>query len=323
MTTFHSSMVQRLETFIALRRLAGTDYQSQTRLLGYFDDFLVKQHFNEPCLSRTIVQHYLSSLSELHPRTRYNRLSVVRQFCRYLSRFEPSCYVPEAIGSAKLQTSQIPYIFTKTQIQDLLAEAAKLPPKHSLRPHTYHTLFGLLYTTGLRIGEALALNIKDFYPQSMRLHIREGKFHKSRWVPISLSTCAILQNYIYKRQNIIPLIDNAPLFISLRHSRVHRSSVYQAFCVVLKKCGIHKSKGHGPRIHDLRHTFAVHRLLKWYSDGQDINGRLPALATYMGHVGVQSTQIYIQATPELYDQAHQRFLTYVRNNHITTHGGLS
>lgn len=323
MTTFHSSMVQRLETFIALRRLAGTDYQSQTRLLGYFDDFLVKQHFNEPCLSRTIVQHYLSSLSELHPRTRYNRLSVVRQFCRYLSRFEPSCYVPEAIGSAKLQTSQIPYIFTKTQIWDLLAEAAKLPPKHSLRPHTYHTLFGLLYTTGLRIGEALALNIKDFYPQSMRLHIREGKFHKSRWVPISLSTCAILQNYIYKRQNIIPLIDNAPLFISLRHSRVHRSSVYQAFCVVLKKCGIHKSKGHGPRIHDLRHTFAVHRLLKWYSDGQDINGRLPALATYMGHVGVQSTQIYIQATPELYDQAHQRFLTYVRNNNITTHGGLS
>jgi integrase len=180
----------------------------------------------------------------------------------------------------------------------------------------------LLYTTGLRIGEALALNIKDFYPQSTRLHIREGKFHKSRWVPLSSSTCATLKNYIHKRQNLMPSADNAPLFISLRHSRLHRSTVYQTFCVLLKKCGIHKSKGHGPRIHDLRHTFAVHCLLKWYGDGQDINTRLPALATYMGHVDISSTQIYIQATPELYEQAHQRFLTYVRNNNITD-GGLS
>ena len=324
MTTFAfcSNMAQRLERFVALRRLSGTDYQSQTRLLVYFDNFLAKEHFNEPCLNREIVQRYLSALSHLHPRTRYNRFSVVRQFCRYLSRFEPFCYTPEPIGSAKSETSRIPYIFTKTQIQDLLAETAKLQPQHSLRPHTYRTIFGLLYVAGLRIGEALALDIKDFYPQSTRLHIREGKFHKSRWVPLSPSTCATVKNYMHKRQNLMPSADNAPLFISLRHSRLHRSTVYQTFCVLLNKCGINKSKGHGPRIHDLRHTFAVHRLLKWYEDGQDINARLPALATYMGHVGIGSTQIYIQATPELYEQAHQRFLTYVRNNNITD-GGLS
>ncbi|MBW1689488.1 MAG: tyrosine-type recombinase/integrase [Deltaproteobacteria bacterium] len=87
----------------------------------------------------------------------------------------------------------------------------------------------MLYTTGLRIGEALALNIKDFYPQSTRLHIREGKFHKSRWVPLSPSTCATLKNYIHKRQNLMPSVDNAPVFISLRHNRLHCSTVYQTF----------------------------------------------------------------------------------------------
>lgn len=318
---FHSAMAERMKGFVALRRLAGTDYQSQTRLLIYFDAFLVKEHFHQPCLTREIIQRYLNSLSRLHPRTRYNRFSVVSQFARYLSRFEPQSYLPETPPSTKSQTSRIPYIFTQTQIRVLLAEASKLPPNHSLRPHTYRTLFGLLYTTGLRIGEALALTLKDFYPLSMRLHIREGKFHKPRWVPLSPSTSAILQHYIDQRQQLLPSTQDAPLFISLRHRPLDPSTVYQTFCTLLQQCRIPKGKGHGPRIHDLRHTFAVHRLLKWYGDGQDINARLPALATYMGHVGVSSTQIYIQATPELFEQAHQRFLTYVQNN--ITHGGLS
>jgi integrase len=204
----------------------------------------------------------------------------------------------------------------------LLAEAAKLQPQPSLRPHTYLALFGLLYTTGIRIGEALALNIKDFYPESTRLHIRKGKFHKSRWVPLAPSTCTILQNYIHNRHNVMPSAEDTPLFISLKLRRLSHCTVHQTFCDLLKQCRIHKGKGHGPRIHDLRHTFAVHRLVQWYGDGQDINARLPALATYMGHVGVGSTQIYIQATAELSEQAHQRFLRYVRNNKITK-GGLS
>ncbi len=317
---FHSAMAERMKGFVALRRLAGTDYQSQTRLLIYFDAFLVKEHFHQPCLTREIIQLYLNSLSRLHPRTRYNRFSVVSQFARYLSRFEPRSYIPEAIRSAKSETSRIPYIFTQAQIQDLLTEATQLQPHRSLRPHTYRTLFGLLYTTGLRIGEALALTLNDFYPVSMRLHIREGKFHKSRWVPLAPSTSAILQQYIDQRQKMVPSTKEAPLFISLRHHPLHPSTVYQTFCTLLQQCRIPKGKGHGPRIHDLRHTFAVHRLLQWYDDGQDINARLPALATYMGHVGVGSTQTYIQATPELYQQALQRFLTFVQNN--ITRGGL-
>ncbi len=249
---FHSHLAKRMENFVALRRLSGTDYLSQTRLLSYFDRFLVKEKFDKPCLTCEIVESYLSGLSHLHPRSRYNRFSVLSQFCRYLSGFEPLCYLPKGFRAAK-ETSRTPYIFTKRQISALLAEAAKLQPEQSLRPNTYHTLFGLLYTTGLRIGEALALNIKDFYPDSMLLYIRQGKFHKSRWVPLVQSICAVLQTYIQKRNNTLPLQEDAPLFVSLRNRRLSHCNVNQTFCYLLKKCRIHKSKDNGPRIHDFRH----------------------------------------------------------------------
>ena len=324
MRTFHfnSCLAEHMERFVALRRLSGTDYQSQTMLLEYFDHFLVTDNFKTPYLTSDIIHRYLAGISHLHVRTQCNRFSVVRQFCCYLSQFEPRCYLPEPIRSINSASSRIPYIFTKTEIRALLAHAAGLLPRHSLRPQTYRVLFGLLYTTGLRIGEALALDIKDVYLDSSRLHVREGKFHKTRWVPLASSTCAVLEKYLLRRQLYSPLGPDSPLFISLRASRLYHGTVYRTFRILLKDSGIRAYKGPGPRIHDLRHTFAVHRLLAWYRDGRDINARLPALATYMGHVGVGSTQAYIQAIPELFEEAHQRSLTYFHQNFITK-GGMS
>jgi site-specific recombinase XerD len=261
-----------------------------------------------------MIESYLAGLSHLAPRSKYNRFSVLRQFCIYLSQSEPRSYVPDAIASAKSTTSHIPYIYTKEQIQDLLSKASKLASLSSLRPHTYRSLFGLLYTTGIRIGEALALDINDVYLNTQRLHIRKGKFHKERWVPLSPSTCVILNNYIDKRQAITTTTSDAPLFISLRYKRLHRSTVYSTLRILLKQCGIYTGTGPGPCIHDFRHTFAVHRLLKWYREVLDVNALLPALATYMGHVDVGSTHIYLQATPELFEQAHKRFLKHYRQH---------
>ena len=319
---FNSCLAEHMERFVALRRLSGTDYQSQTMLLEYFDRFLVTDNFKIPYLTSDTIHRYLAGISHLHVRTQYNRFSVVRQFCCYLSQFEPRCYLPEPIRSISSASSLVPYIFTKTEIRALLARAAGLLPQHSLRPHTCYTLFGLLYTTGLRIGEALALDIKDVYLDSSRLHVREGKFHKDRWVPLASSTCAVLEKYINRRQHCLSPGPDSPLFISLRASRLQHCTVYRTFRILLKDIGIRDHKGPGPRIHDLRHTFAVHRLLDWYRDGRDINARLPALATYMGHVGVGSTQVYIQAIPELFEEAHQRSLTYFHQNFITK-GGMS
>ena len=311
---FCSSLAPRMEGFVSLRRLAGTDYQSQTKLLIYFDHFLMKEKFKAHFLSREIIERYLASLSHLAPRTQYNRFSVLSQFCRYLSQFEPHCYVPEAMRTAKSSSSRIPYIYTKEEVQNLLSKASKLSPHSSLRPHTYRTLFGLLYTTGIRIGEALALDINDVYLNTQRLHIREGKFHKQRWVPLSPSSCVMLRDYIDKRQGITLEIKDAPFFISLRYKRLHRSTVHSTLRTLLKQCGIYTGTGPGPRIHDFRHTFAVHRLLKWYREGLDVNARLPALATFMGHVDISSTHIYLQATPELFEEANKRFLRHYRQN---------
>ncbi len=319
---FRSSLAPRMESFVALRRLSGTDYQSQIRLLVYFEHFLMKENFKAHSLSREIIESYLGSLSHLAPRTQYNRFSVVSQFCRYLYQFEPHCYVPEAMPTTKSSICRIPYIFMKTQVQNLLSEASRLSPKSSLRPHSYRTLFGLLYTTGIRIGEALALDINDVYLNTQRVHIREGKFHKERWVPLSPSTCVMLEKYIEKRQSITLATVDAPFFISLRYRRLHRSTVHSTLRTLLKQCGIYTGTGPAPRIHDFRHTFAVHRLLKWYRQGLDVNALLPALATYMGHVDISSTHIYLQATPELFEEANKRFLKHYRK-HIKNQGEQS
>jgi site-specific recombinase XerD len=310
--TFSSLLAPAMERFVALKRVSGTDYRSQIRLLVYFDDFLVRENINAPIITCEVFTAYLAGLSHLAPRTRHNRICVIRQFCDFLAQGEPRSYVPQSVNISRSKgASRRPYIYTKAQISALLAEASKLPPHASLRAHTYHSLFGLLYTTGIRIGEARALNLTDVYLKNHRLHIRQGKFRKARWLPLSPSTCYMLGRYIDKRC-AAPAACDAPLFISLRNTRLSHCTVHATLRSLLASCGIHTGTGPGPRIHDLRHTFAVHRLLKWYRDGTDVNAMLPALSTYMGHVDVRSTHIYLHATPELFAEADKRFHQYYR-----------
>ena len=303
----HSSLAGPIQNFIHLRRLSGTDYKSQTQLLGYFDRFLLKQKWNLPRMTREITDCYQQSLSHLAPRTRSNRLCVVRQLCQYLARSDPHGYVPEPLRVIPSQQAHLPYIYSHSEIQTLLVAASKLSPPTSLRPHTYQTFLGLLYSTGIRIGEALALNLEDFHCAVQRLYIAEGKFRKARWVPLATSTCQALQQYLYKRLKIKPRSPDSPLLLNQRSRRLTPCVVHQTFRSLLRQCGILHSKPTGPRIHDLRHTFALHRLLAWYQDGQDINVRLPWLATYLGHVDVHSTHIYLQASAELIEQVDRRF----------------
>lgn len=303
----HSPVAPQIQNFINLRRLSGTDYQSQAQLLGYFDRFLLDQHLSEPRITREITDRYLNTLSHLAPRTRYNRFCVVKQLCEYLARSDPLGYVPEPLKVLPSQGAHQPYIYSNSELQALLAAASKLPPPNSLRPHTYRTLLGLLYSTGIRIGEALALNLEHFHSAERRLHIAEGKFRKTRWVPVSASTCRALEQYVRKRVQIRPRSPDSPLLLNQRSRRLHQCTVNQSFRHLLRQCGIHHNKHTGPRIHDLRHTFAVHRLLAWYRDGEDVNARLPWLATYMGHVDIHSTQVYLQATAEMIEQVNRRF----------------
>jgi len=302
-----SSLANEIQNFIHLRRLSGTDYQSQAQLLGYLDRFLFEQQISGLPLMREVTDDYLRSLSHLAPRSRSNRFCVARQLCQYLARNDPRGYVPEPLRVIPSQGAHSPYIYSPSQIQALLVVASKLPPANSLRPHTYRTLLGLLYSTGIRIGEALALNREDFQEAEQRLYIAQGKFRKARWVPLSTSTSLALQQYLHKRSQVRPGSPDSPLFLNQRSRRLTPCTINQTFRYLLGQCGICHSKLTGPRIHDLRHTFAVERLLAWYRDGQDVNTRLPWLSTYMGHVDVRSTQVYLRATPELIAQVDWRF----------------
>ena len=306
-TKLHSPLAKEIQNFIHLRRLSGTDYQSQARLLGYFDRFLLTQQVSELRMTREITDGYEQSLSPLAPRSRSNRFCVVRQFCEYLATNDPRSYVPEPWRVIPSPGAHPPYIYSPSELQALLEAASKLPPLNSLRPHTYRTLLGILYSTGIRIGEALALNLEDFHSAEQRLYIAEGKFRKARWVPLSTSTCRALQQYLRQRLQMRPRSPDSPLLLNQRSRRLTPCTVHQTFQHLLRRCRIRHHKPTGPRIHDLRHTFAVHRLLAWYRDGQDIHPRLPWLATYMGHVDFHSTQVYLRATPELIEQVDRRF----------------
>lgn len=317
-----SCLATRIENFINLRRVSGTDYASQALLLGYFDRFLVEQKLSEPRLTRQITDRYQQSLSGLAPRSQGNRFGVVRQFCKYLVGTDPISYVPEPLRTPSSHGAHQPYIYSLDEVRALLIAASDLPPPGSLRPHTYRTLLGLLYSTGIRIGEAFALNLEHVYVKVQRFYIAEGKFRKARWIALSGSTSRALNQYLDKRLQRRPRSPDSPLLLNERGRRLCHSTVYPTFKRLLAQCGIAKSKHHGPRIHDVRHTFAVHRLLAWYRDGQDVNARLPALATYMGHVDVNSTQVYLQPTAELLGEVHNRFHAYYVKN-ITSHGERS
>ena len=305
---FASLLADCFMDFVAFRRSGGADYCGRAKVLSYFDRFLCQQGFSCPYPTREIIDQYLTSLTRLNPNTRANRLAVVRQFCMYMRQFEPQCYVPEPTARTGPKLSRTPYIFTDDEIKALLVATHHLSPPDSLRPITFYTLFGLLYTTGLRVGEAIALDLADVDLARQRLYIQKGKFRKSRWIPISASICSVLQRYIQERTRIFPAAPQHPLFVNLQGRRFFRQIVYTAYRQALNRCRLRGGKGEqGPCIHDLRHSYACNRLAAAYRQGEDVNALLPALATYLGHVCITYTQVYLRATAELLEMANQRF----------------
>jgi len=312
--TFSSCLAEPMRGFVALRQLSGTDYQSQARLLSYFDRFLAAEDFDRPYVDADVVQRYMVTTAGLAPRTRSNRFSVLRQFCCDLATTEPRCYIPESERCIRSEDAHVAYIYSDAEVLRILFEAMRLGPADSIRPRTFHTLFGLLYSCGIRIGEAMALDLEDVCADSMRLDIRNGKFRKERWVPLSKSTWRVLRDYIRVRCRLFAPMVQSPLFVNLRGGRLKHCSVYVAFRSVLAAARIPKVGTDGPRVHDFRHTFAVRRVLQWYRQGLNVNALLPALATYMGHVDIASTQVYLNAAGELLGPVNERFHDHFRQH---------
>jgi integrase len=318
---FVSTLADRLSDYLAFRRLGGIESSHHAQLLRGFDRFAHEHGFQGSRPTRLVIEQYLASIQHLQPGTRANRLSVVRQFCRYLQQFDPPCFVPEPAMVRLVRPVRVAHIYSRAEIQAIVQAAWQLPPPGSLRAHTYATLFGLLYATGLRCGEAFALNLDDVDLDAQRLFIARGKFGKSRWVPIASSTAEALRRYRDARLRAVPACPHGPFFVMRSGRRLYHTNVDHNFRQVLQHCGLRASKGcPGPRLHHLRHTYACTRLLEEYREGKDVNALLPALATYLGHVNVSATQVYLHATAALLDQANQRFAVHF-HQHIRPMGG--
>jgi len=209
-----------------------------------------------------------------------------------------------------------PYIFSNDDIIKLLqaARACSVRPSNPLRPETIELVVVLLYTAGLRIGEVVRLNIADYDSNEGTLVIRETKFAKSRLVPVSVSAKAAIDKYLNRRiqLHLGSAPENSLLWYPGR-TRLHLGTLEQTLCHLMRQCGLKPLHGRlGARNHDLRHAFAHHRVLQWYRDGADIQRLLPYLSTYMGHRGLESTQLYLKVIPEVLDEASIRFGTFVK-----------
>jgi integrase len=224
------------------------------------------------------------------------RLAVVRRFARLMHAEDPRHEVPPAGAFGPPAPRRTPYIFSPQEICDLLKAAGALGPMGSLRPTVYSTMLGLIVATGLRISEALALRLDDV--TAAGLVIRVTKVRKSRLVPLRSTTRRALSAYLAARQKHAD-VDDA-VFLSERGTGLRYSTVIATFLAVVRGLGIHPGPGQrGPRIHDLRHTFAVRSLEQCTGSRQDVARHMLALSTYLGHTHIFDTYWYLQATPRL------------------------
>jgi len=302
---FTSWLAPYFERFVALRRASGARYISQRNLLLAFDRHVGAYAPEPPLLRETLIQ-YLVSLERLSPRGRDNVVGVVWPAVAYALRHQaPGEALPARPPSpSAFWRKRQPQIVSATEAARLLAAARRLPPADGLRPATMATLLGLLYTTGIRIGEALALDVGDLDCHDRILTIRKGKFGKSRTLPLRESAVEALLRYVHHPQRLVSTAASAPIFVSSRHRRLSYPTVCSAVQKAYLIAAIPKP---WPRPHDFRHTFAVSRVAAWYAEGRDVNSLLPVLSTYLGHVSVENTRLYLTANGILLDQAATRF----------------
>jgi integrase/recombinase XerD len=307
---FISILAPLMDDFVAFRKSHGYDYNAGAATLWHFDRFLFRSGHDHHVITASILDRYALSMRHLAPNTQYGRLASVRVFARWLRRLIPESAVIDDIAVRRPVLPRS-YLYSHEELASIIACARRTG---GLRGACLATLFGLLYATGLRIGEALALNMGDIDLAGSRLTVRRGKLGKARNIVLCESTATALRGYLQERNAIPPRGPDAPVFTDTRGRRFSYNNVSRLFRSVLRDCGIGIGSACPPRLHDLRHTFACDCLWKWYGEGADVNARLPILATAMGHVGIGSTQIYLHVTSQLLITASGRFeATFTRN----------
>lgn len=300
-THFQSPVAGIMMQFIQQKQACGYKYAEAARVLARFDRFLCQEALSQCELPRALSRKWLAQQHHESPSTQQHRLGVVRQLALYMGRLGYRADVPDRSLTAKAVPFS-PHILTPAEVQQLLQAVDELPPvawaplRHVIMPE----VFRLLYGCGFRLGEVLHLRVADVDHDRGVLTVREAKFGKNRLVPPVLPLVQRLRRYAGNLEDRSP---DAYFFPSPHGHAWSHSAVYRLYRKLLLRCGIaHPGRGKGPRIHDLRHAFAVHTLLRWCREGVDLDAKLPVLATYMGHRSLAGTQRYLHLTAELFPE---------------------
>ncbi|MDL4813088.1 tyrosine-type recombinase/integrase [Actinomadura opuntiae] len=295
----------QVRDYLALRREMGFKMEKYGPLLDSLADHLEDAGLASVTTQAAVEWAILPQATQPH---RWKaRLDAARGFARYLAASDPLAEVPPTGLLDARRNRHQPYIFTGQEISTLLDAAGQ--HRWHLPTVTYPALFGLIASTGMRLSEATGLDDADTDLDEAMITIRDSKFGKSRRIPVDETVVAALRDYRERRRGLRPAraAPAAPtLFISAYGTRLLGKHADTEFRRIIALTGIGASAVHPPRIHDLRHTFAVRTLASWYRDGGDVAARLPLLSAYLGHVSPVSTYWYLHAVPELLTLAAQR-----------------
>lgn len=297
----------RVDAYLADRRQAGFQLRSEGQQLKGFARFARRVGHRGPLTVKLAMQWANDSRGH-RLLTAARRIETLRPFAAYCQQFDPDTAIPPRGLFGRAHRRLTPHIFTAQEIASLLEACRKLHPVGGLRGASCAAIFGLIASSGLRISEATLLKRTDVDLRARRLFVREGKYHKSRWVALHPTTAAALRRYVQRRDRNT-FAQGSDAFFMFDHGRpASPRAVQWAFRVLRAKLQWRSRGGHpAPRIHDLRHGFICHRLEDWYAKGVEIDRHILSLSTYVGHAKVTDTYWYVTATPELLGFAAERF----------------
>ena len=292
-----SPLQNAVDQYLEIRRALGFKLQRPAGLLPDFVRYL--EAHRSAFITLRLALDWARQPPDAHPAWWAERLSIVRGFARHLQAEDPRHQVPPGDLMPRRVRRAVPVLFSASEIAALLRSARRL--KAPLRAATYETLFGLLAATGMRIGEALRLDRDDIDWRQQLLVVRKSKFDRSREVVLHPSVMTALRRYTKVRDGCFPRPRSPACFVSLNGTRLIYNNAHRTFRTHARAAAVRAG-----RPHDLRHSFAVATLLRWYRQGVDVDAWMPRLSTYLGHAAPESTYWYLTAAPELMAIARRR-----------------
>lgn len=320
MTTnyFSGPLATDFADFVATLEVSASANESTLTLLRALDRLTQQSPFRSGTIDESLARAWLAPCATRGPNTRRSRYYLLRRFCRFLAKRHPGTFVPGESLRPRGRPPKPPHIYSREEVRRLLDGALSLRDWKNwhpcpIRSKTMHAIILLLATSGLRISEALHLTLKDVDLDNGVLSIHQSKFRKSRLVPLSPGSVNALRQYHELRVAVAPVDPSDAFFVSGRSEAYSTGCVRAMFRTIAIQAGLRSPRGHGPRLHDLRATFAVTRLLEWYRDGDNVMARLPLLSTYLGHACVSDTEVYLRITTALLQEANTRFRAFAED----------